>query len=305
MDRTSIIHIGYFKTGTTWFQHVFFPKVTNAVFSNQANASLDDNLIITRPYDFSSEKVSKHIDQLFPERTSRTLILSRERLSGHPFTGGYDAKIIADRLKETYPNATIVIFIREQKKAIISTYKEYVKRGGTAPFDKWIFTHERTIPGFQLDYFNYHKQIKYYLELFGVSQVKVYAYEDFKDHPKEFLEAFSKELNLEIDLSNFDFSKKVNKGFSTGALKLIRWSNKFSKSKNLNPYPAVKIPFLRFLVEKCNTIFDTMFFKQRNNSFFNSKTLSEIENLFGKGNYELNQILDIDLESKGYNCNNK
>jgi hypothetical protein len=303
MVRNVIIHIGYFKTGTTWFQEVFFPKVTNIVFSNAANSSLDDNLILARPYDYSTKTVTRHIDDLFPNEPFKTLVLSRERLSGHPFTGGFDSKVIADKLKSTYPNATIVIFIREQKNAIISTYKEYVKRGGIAPFEKWIYTHERTIPSFQLDYFNYHKHIAYYFNLFGKSKIKVYAYEDFKNKPEVFLKSFSEELNLEIDLAQFDFTKKVNKGFSTKSLKLLCWSNKFSRNKNLNPYPGVKIPFLRFFVTKfCKTL-DSLFYKKRNTSFLKLKELADIENMFSDSNYELNKILDIDIQSKGYICN--
>lgn len=303
MARNVIIHTGYFKTGTTWFQEVFFPKVTNIVFSNAANSSLDDNLILVRPYDYSSENVTRHIDDLFPNEPSKTLLLSRERLSGHPFTGGFDSKVIADKLKSTYPNATIIIFIREQKNAIISAYKEYVKRGGIAPFEKWICTHERTIPSFQLDYFNYYKHVNYYFSLFGKLNVKVYAYEDFKNEPEVFLKSFSEELNLDIDLSQFDFTKKVNKGFSTKSLKLIRWSNKFSESKNLNPYPAIKIPFLRFFVNKfCETL-DSLFYKERNTSFLKPEVLADIDHMFSDSNCELNKLLDIDIESKGYICN--
>ncbi|GGG60102.1 sulfotransferase domain-containing protein [Bizionia arctica] len=302
MDRKVIIHIGYFKTGTTWFQEVFFPKVNNIAFSNRANSSLDENLILIRPFDFSSEKVRGHIDDLLPVDDNKTLLLSRERLSGHPFTGGYDAKLIGDRLKATYSDATVVLFIREQKKAIVSTYKEYVKRGGIAPFEKWIYTHERTIPSFQLDYFNYHKHVSYYYELFGKSNVKVYAYEDFTDEPQKFLTAFSKELNLDIDLSQFDFNKKVNKGFSTKSLKLLRWANKFSKNKNLNPYPAIKIPFLRFIITKFCKFMDVMFYSWMNHGFLKPKILVDIDNRFKESNAELNQLLDMDIKSKGYIC---
>lgn len=305
MGNNVIIHIGYFKTGTTWFQNVFFPKASNIVFSNHANASLDDNLIITRPYDFSSEKVINFIDNLFSDNDSKTLLLSRERLSGHPFTGGFDAKVIADRLKITYPNATIVIFIREQKHAIVSTYKEYIKRGGIAPFEKWIFTHQRTVPSFQLDYFNYHKHISYYFNVFGKSNVKVYAYEDFKNRPEAFLKSFCEELNLDIDLSHFDFAKKVNKGFSTKSLKLIRWSNKFSKNKNLNSYPAIKIPFLRFVIAKICKILDKLFYKYMNSNFLKPETVFQIKAFYGESNYILSELLDIDLDKKGYFCSNK
>ena len=302
MDRNVIIHTGYFKTGTTWFQKVYFPKTSNIAFSNPANSSLDDHLIINRPFDFSPEGVRDHINGLLPNVDGKTLVLSRERLSGHPFTGGYDAKIIADRLKQTYPDATIVLFIREQKNAIISTYKEYVKRGGIAPFEKWIYTHERTIPSFQLDYFNYHKHIAYYIDLFGKSKVKIYAYEDFKEQPEAFLKGFAEDLNLEVDLSQFNFAKKVNKGFSTKSLKLLRWSNKFSKNRNLNPYPALKIPFLRFLITKLCKLLDAMFYKGMNSSFLKPKVMADLDHRFAESNTKLNRLLDIDIERKGYIC---
>ena len=302
MDRNVIIHTGYFKTGTTWFQKVFFPKANNVAFSNLANSSLDDNLILERPFDFSPEKVREHINELLPNEDSKTLVLSRERLSGHPFTGGYDAKIVADRLKETYPEATIIIFIREQKNAMISTYKEYVKRGGIAPFESWIYTHERTIPSFQLDYFNYHKQIDYYFHVFGKQNVKVYTYEDFKNQPEAFLKVFSEELNLDIDLSQFNFTKKVNRGFSTKSLKLLRWANKFSKNRNLNPYPAIKIPFLRYVITKLCNFLDGMMYRWMDPSFLKPKVVADLEARFSESNYKLNQLLDIDIESKGYIC---
>lgn len=302
MGRNVIIHTGYFKTGTTWFQQVFFPKTSNITFSNSANSSLDNHLIINRPFDFSPGGVRNRINGLLPNEAGKTLVLSRERLSGHPFTGGYDAKIIADRIKQTYPEATIVLFIREQKSAIISTYKEYVKRGGIAPFEKWIYTHERTIPSFQLDYFNYHKHVQYYFNLFGKANVKVYVYEDFKSQPETFLKGFAEDLNLEVDLSQFNFTKKVNKGFSTKSIKLLRWSNKFSKNRNLNPYPAIKIPFLRFLITKLCKLLDGMFYQSMNTSFLKPKVMTDLNNRFSESNTKLNQLLNIDIERKGYIC---
>ena len=59
-------------------------------------------------------------------------MVSFPRLSGHPYSGGYDSRMIADRVAEVFPEARILIVIREQRSMIVSTYKQYVNAGGEA-----------------------------------------------------------------------------------------------------------------------------------------------------------------------------
>ena len=49
-------------------------------------------------------------------------VISHERLSGYPHSGGHDSKEIAHRLAAVFPNAKVVIVIREQKSMILSNY---------------------------------------------------------------------------------------------------------------------------------------------------------------------------------------
>ena len=41
----------------------------------------------------------------------RTLVLSHERLSGYPSSGGYDRALIAERLNASFPEAKILIVL--------------------------------------------------------------------------------------------------------------------------------------------------------------------------------------------------
>ena len=65
-------------------------------------------------------------------------VVSFERFSGNPFSGGYDSKEIADRLVRVFPDARVLVIVREQRSMIVSTYKKYVREGGALPPSKFM-----------------------------------------------------------------------------------------------------------------------------------------------------------------------
>ena len=65
-------------------------------------------------------------------------VVSFERFSGNPFSGGYDSKEIADRLVQVFPDARVLVVVREQRSMIVSTYKQYVREGGALPPSKFM-----------------------------------------------------------------------------------------------------------------------------------------------------------------------
>ena len=112
------IHIGYHKTGTTYLQKHIFP-------------TLNVNQILTPDVSYIAE--SKEYDpQKFlniiglstssnaQNRYSKTII-SQEVLSGRgDGNPKWDKYLIAKRLKQTFPNAKILIVIRNQFDYILS-----------------------------------------------------------------------------------------------------------------------------------------------------------------------------------------
>ena len=78
------------------------------------------------------------------------------RLAGQAFSGGYDTKEIADRLKAVFPDGRIVVVVREQRSMIVSTYKQYLKAGGPSGIEAFLQPGSDQgwrIPLFDFDYF--------------------------------------------------------------------------------------------------------------------------------------------------------
>lgn len=63
-----------------------------------------------------------------------TPVLSAERLSGNPHSGGYDSLQTAKRLHRLFPQAKVLVVVREQTEEILSCYNQYVRAGGVLPY---------------------------------------------------------------------------------------------------------------------------------------------------------------------------
>jgi hypothetical protein len=107
-------------------------------------------------------------------------VISHEPFSGLPILNGFDSRVIADRLQDAFPNARILIVIREQRSMMLSVYKHYVKFSGTKPVDYvWheYTPRDRRYPTPGLEVFEYHRLVEYYMKHFGAENVLVLPYE--------------------------------------------------------------------------------------------------------------------------------
>ena len=151
------------------------------------------------------------------------LVISHERLSGQPQMGYIDSRPIADRIAATYPNAKILIVIREQRDMMLSVYKQHIMRFGKNTFDHmW---RERTIreqrrPGPTYDMFEYHLMIGYYQKLFGSDRVLVLPFEMLKKDAVSFVGEIQKFAGLEAP-AEIPMSKD-NVALPGAAVKVVR-----------------------------------------------------------------------------------
>lgn len=229
----AIVHIGYHKTGTTWFQEIFYPAVRNRRYLARATA----RAALLAPG-------ALHFD---PAQARRILgadrdraLLCEENLTGGLHNGGLAgnlSKDIAYRLHATLPDADIVIFVRDPVSAIAAAWLQYVKGGGTFGLERYLFGRDRLspvaperdeAPGFRLDHFDYHRLIGLYDMLFGPDRVHVFRYEDFRADPRGFASAFAARFGLEVDLSQIDFDAR-NPSLSRPLLWMARAMNLFTR----------------------------------------------------------------------------
>ncbi|MGC4250642.1 MAG: sulfotransferase [Sphingobium sp.] len=232
-SQAPIIHIGYHKTGTTWFQQCFYPAVRNRVYRSREvarKAFLDPGAL-----HFSANAARSVLgDEL------NRLILCEENLSGGLHNGGLAgnlSKDVASRIRATLPDAHIVVMTRDPCSAIASAYLQYVKGGGTYGVERYLFGREKLgpraperdeCPGFRLEHFDYARLIAHYDALFGADRVHVFRYEDFRADPQHFAAIFARRFGFDVDLARLDWSVR-NPSPSRYLLWLFRGANLFTR----------------------------------------------------------------------------
>ena len=129
-----LIHIGYHKTASTWLQNILFTSKSKVFeplsmkshgFSSLArHFILDDENHLLSPFNNNEIRIQEEIERIVkskPELNSKIPVLSHERLSVSPHSSGFDAHKIAGMLKYSFPDAKILIVIREQSHSFSPT----------------------------------------------------------------------------------------------------------------------------------------------------------------------------------------
>ena len=213
-----IIHIGYPKTGSTWFQTLFYPMVKDYVFFDRKEFY---RLLVKSNDDFLQYVKNKYREC--------NLIICEEHLI---LQRDIETRIKANRLKEAFnfENVKIVVFIRNQKEILASSYSEVVKSQRNISLNDYIYSLFETKEILQWDYYS---QIKIFETVFGKSNVKVFLYEDFKANNKEFIRNYIVELNLKINMDEINF-RLVNKSLHPYLIPFVIFFNKVQKTLNVN-----------------------------------------------------------------------
>ncbi|HEY9786196.1 MAG TPA: sulfotransferase [Candidatus Obscuribacterales bacterium] len=238
-----LIHIGYHKTGSSWFQRNIWINSELGFFQFEKQQNTHAYFIHPRPFDFDAEKARQHFQAVINENAKKGLksVISSEQLTGNPNSGGYNQRLIADRLCAAFPNAQVFLAIREQSSMTLSAYKQYVRAGGAGSIEQYVNPPEagrRSVPLFDLDNFAYHQLIAYYYQLFGRKNVLVLPYEMFARDPKEYLRRILQLVDMPIDEGKLDklpFERPVNAGKSGAHVAIKRRLNFWFVADRVNP----------------------------------------------------------------------
>jgi hypothetical protein len=201
-----IVHIGYHKTATTWFQRHVYPAATSHRWVPRRVA----RRALLEPWGLAFDPVEAR-RQLADPADPRPPTICEENLSGYIHNGGLHglmAPEAARRIHAVLPDARIVVVIRSQPDAIAASYVQYVRGGGTHGPSRYLHParsltgarrHPYKAPGFAFEHFEYHRLIAFYDALFGRESVTVLAYEDLCSDPAGFLTRYARTVGLSLD----------------------------------------------------------------------------------------------------------
>jgi hypothetical protein len=247
-----LVHIGYHKTGSRWLRFLFFsnPQSGFGWVDKTAPDHPVRRLVGARPFEFDAAKSRAEFDPLLRRIEDDGLfpVVSFERFSGNPFSGGYDSKEIADRLAQVFPEARVLVVVREQRSMIVSTYKQYVREGGALPVGRFMrppTSKSLRVPLFDLRHFEYHHLLAYYRQLFGSGRVLALTYEQFVADPRAFVAEIGsfagRPLSNEV-LGSLPFATKTNPAVPVTAIAVRRRLNALGVCSDLNPAPPFASP---------------------------------------------------------------
>jgi hypothetical protein len=228
-----IIHIGYPKTASTWFQKAFYPhlKSPRYIGRDAIKAALADWIAL----DFDPAEFRKTLGLGEHEAG----LISEEGLCGYLHNGGVGgmvSKVLAEQLKLAYPDARIVLFIRSQPSILVAAYAQYVRSGGTRSARRYFFPKDYLIgpnastykqPRFDIDFFRYSRLIELYEGLFGKDKVHVFLFEQFTSGGVNFLRDYADTLGLDVDWDAVSTDRKL-KSYSLGLIRSARAMNLFT-----------------------------------------------------------------------------
>jgi len=301
-----LLHIGYHKTGTTWLQRHVFPKGKAGFFLVAGPDALRPSLVQVDAFDFGPELVREAFQPGIKKAQARNLVpvFSHERLSGNPHSGGYDSKQIADRLAATFPEARILVVIREQRNMLLSIYKQYVRMGGAASFRQYVTlpTGVGRVPVFRFEFLEYHRLVGHYRGLFGAEDVLVLPYELLAKDPASFLGRIGEFLGAPVAVPTVRW---VNISPSAFALSLKRHANRWVVRDALNPAP----PFAfegsnETLLRTCRTVdrIAPAALKEGHERRWQRFAEQEIGERYAESNAITAELTGIDLRAFGYAC---
>jgi hypothetical protein len=301
-DRSRpILHIGYHKTGSSWLQQQLFPKAEGV--SLVPRREIRRELLIPTPLVFDPDRAR---EKLVAGRSGR-LAISEEELSGNLHTGGLHGAFsleIADRLHRCFPEAQVVIFIREQKSMVAAAYKQYIKSGGTRCIEAFLTPAKspHKTPNFSLDFLAYDHLVAEYEERFGRENVSVFLYEELATRPRELVARLRDELALDLDPAAVSIGA-VNPGYRSRTLALLRFLNLFHNREMPNTSCIVHIPGLYPLLRAMSPRVDRLPFMgrvQELGDFLSEPEVQALADRFRESNARLEGSRALELREFGY-----
>lgn len=293
MMSDTIIHIGMPRTATTFFQKNIFPNIKGYEYHGIETTHFSDAFHQLQFADdsFYNQKI---VEELTKKWEGKNIILSNEGFIGQSYNLNYiNRSIIANRLSEIFPEAKILLVLRNQIDLIASLYSISLLWRETKEIDDYIWSpikNNEPVYGpkkLKLNtYDDYENLIGYdYLSLINLYKqkfphVEILLFEDFIRQP----ELFSKQLDLFFNLKEgsilnlIKINETINEGVTVIQAKKLMKLNKYYK---LTSSKLIRKIILKRKMMVMNSS------KKSKKPFFSDSKFTELKKYFTPLNKEL------------------
>ena len=318
-EKNTIIHIGMPKAASTSLQQNFFARLPLINFTGgPENYNSTSNLAFVKTVhnnelyfdaDKIREEITKDYDPALP------IVLSKEFACAPfiPLSRGIPQSrtTIAKRFKALFPNAKILIIIRNQLKLQKSLYSEFYKhesrflKSHMVSFKKWMELNRKLESEGKQNVFHFadfYSLITLYKSLFD--EVKVVVFEEMIKDMHGFLENDLCEfIGIEANeaMPYYIDSIKNSRHTKTGvwAENVTRKIINFLQNSLGNPQKKIPIEKRKKFMQKVHRFNASIPFGKINPKY-SEKHKSYLTNYYAEGNRKVSEMIGVDLEKYGY-----
>lgn len=318
-NTKTLVHIGCHKTASSWLQKAIFDNAQHG-FCALSLPSVEQKRSTQRLKSVSNQILFRNRGRQFlgplesPQKTfleafsgqnfstDLTYVLSDERLSGNPHSGGFDRVTNCLKLKEALPSTKIFMVFRAQETMIRSCYHQYIVAGGSLSLADYMrMEYNSIVPSFSLDYFFYDKLLQLYQEHFGAQNVLALPYELFLQSPDVFLRKIKRFAGSNAESDAVDFETKINNRPNPWLLVKFRILNRLARqveffniasNRTSFSHSLSRAPIIKYI--KPRSLLDAQ--KKRETAFI----ASEIQGFYKESNRTLEILAGVSLKQFGY-----
>ncbi|HED53163.1 MAG TPA: hypothetical protein ENJ00_03060 [Phycisphaerales bacterium] len=303
-----IIHVGLHKTGTTWLQNRVFTNNDlgfHSPWGPMASPAVAEFMLVD-PLAFDAKATHERLAPDITAARDRGLIpvLSHEGLSSRPVRGTYYAPTVAKRLADVFPEARIIIGIREQKGMILSLYRQFVRNGGTYSLTQFIGTGNEP-PGWsplcRLDFFHYDRFVRLYQDLFGEDNVLVLPLELLRDDEPDYLRKILAFAGSDAPPDALGQAGASNVGWGGCTLGLYRCLSRFAVRNPLGPKQPWPVRWSQRICYKLDAIIPRSMHKKVE-ARWKATIADRVADRFAPSNARLAAMTGLNLKELGYPC---
>jgi len=306
MNGKVVFHVGLPKCGTTWLQKSVFPYISGVNYLGRnyekfSGDSISKPKVVKDYVNNSLERIAKSHEFVYEQPSFSELSPNKVNLfSSEMLSEVFNFERSALRIKRMFPDAKVIVSIREQKSLIKSIYLNEVYKGQVKKLSHILngsnVNGQRIIgrPEIWLPHLLYYEMLCFYRSLFGdnvlVLPIEMASDESFFfERLESFLlgrkygNAVKKAKWSDTKLKNKDNTGKVD----PGAVGLWRLYNRMIRERNKSRSETVILNIVgRHFMGAGRRALDSQ--------------VKDIGSFYAKSNRDLAEELGIDLERYGY-----
>jgi hypothetical protein len=300
-----LIHVGLHKTGTTWLQKLVFQAKAGREIEYCGDIGLIYREFIVPDFtDFDPDQARARFAALCATATDtgRLVVISGENLAGRPFHAKFHREIVADRLAAVFPEAHILITIREQNAVILSMYGQYLRYGYTSSLRAFLqepppeAAHD---PVLNRSFYDYERLIATYEQRFPRHNILVVPFEWMLAEPAAMIEHLSEGTGVELTPVAVETARQTtNSAWSDLAYNSLRHLNRLeSQDSRWQLSPGMFRP--NAMAARIDRL-TPAFLRQRMHKARRQQVEDAIGNFYAPSNRRVSERIGIDLEQYGY-----